>query len=203
MTIDVAIANLAASHLGEDVTVVSPDDTSKLARNVRAVWDEVRREVLRAHNWNFAMTRASLPALASTDPEYDADAINPWTYVYPLPTDYVRLAKIFDPALGKGEYQLENDGILCDEAGPLRIRYVYDRTEISAWDPKARKALALQIAWQIAPAMGVTGSKRERINRSYKEAIERARAVDAKENPPETLPAPSWVTARFGDGVTA
>ena len=58
----VTIANLAASKIGEDDQLRSPDDDTHLGRTVAAVFVAVRRAAIRDHSWNFAMVRRELAA---------------------------------------------------------------------------------------------------------------------------------------------
>src|SRR4051812_46757235 len=99
----VSIANLAASALGEDDQLRSPDDDTHLSRSVRAVWDLERRAALRDHSWNFAMRRAALPQVAEREPY-------PFAAAYRLPATSVRLIEVL--GYGRADYQVEGSFIL-------------------------------------------------------------------------------------------
>lgn len=201
MTIDVEIANLALAHLGEDVTIADPGETTKAARNVRAQWDRARRFLLRRHNWNFAMRRWELAALASSSPGYDADEFHPWGYKFPLPAACLRFANIVEPRITRHAYQLEGRAVLTDEAGPIHIRGVYDNALVTAWDEAFAELMAIEIAQRICLVMGGDKKLKRDLTDQRNASLKTAKGLDARENPPETLPETGWETARYGNGT--
>ena len=64
---NVTIANLALSQLG-DMRILSLNDDTKPAREVRAIFDTTRDAELRKHRWNFAIVTTELAALNETAP---------------------------------------------------------------------------------------------------------------------------------------
>jgi len=79
MATDVSICSNALRRLG-DAPITSLTDDTERARLCNAFFPDARDTVLRAHPWNFAITRASLPQLSDT-PAYG------FNYMYALPTD--------------------------------------------------------------------------------------------------------------------
>lgn len=186
----VTIANLAASALGEDDQLRSPDDDTHLSRSVRAVWDLERRAALRDHSWNFATRRVALPAIVGHD-------ASPYAAAYRLPSPCVRLIEV--TGYGRSEYQLEGRLILSGAAAPLRIRYIHDVTETAEWDDLFVKAFATRIAWQIADRITGDTARMQLAERKYRDALSEAKRVDARENPQIPFEATSWETVRgFG-----
>ncbi|MBY0301245.1 hypothetical protein [Sphingomonas ginsenosidimutans] len=188
----VTIANLAASSIGEDDQMRSPDDNSHLSRSVRAVWDLERRAALRDHSWNFAMRRAALPAQA-----LDAAPIG-WGFSYKLPADCVRLIEVFDAA--RSAYQLEGGSVLADVTGPLRIRYIADLTEPALWDDLFVRAFAARIGFAIADRITGDRGRKDDAWIAYQDALSQAKRVDARENPQVAWAATEWERARGGFG---
>lgn len=188
----VTIANLALSLLGENDQLRDPDQDGHAARSVRAVWWQVRRAVLRDHPWNFAMARHMLPASATIVPIG-------WDRAFPLPDNCVRLVEILSPAISVADYALEGGAILCDAPGPLGVRCVMDVEETSRWDDLFVDAFAAKLAWQIADRITGDRGRRQDMERAYMAALNRAKGVDAKENPPIEAEDGSWITARWGD----
>lgn len=79
----VEICNSALLKLGaERINALS--ENNKRARLCNERFDALRKEVLRAHPWNFAIRRANLARL-STTPEYE------YNFEYQLPTDCLRV----------------------------------------------------------------------------------------------------------------
>lgn len=187
----VTIANLAASALGEDDQLSSPDDDTHLSRSVRAVWDVERRAALRDHSWNFAMRRQALPASAAADHNP-----YPYGYAYRLPADCVRLIEVngFD----RRDYQLESGFVLANAAAPLRVRYLVDVVEPALWDDLFVKAFAMRVAWQIADRITGDTNRVQLAERKYRAALSEAKRVDARENPQIAFEPTAWELARGG-----
>jgi hypothetical protein len=187
----VTIANLAASALGEDDQLRSPDDNTHLSRSVLAVWNVERRAALRDHSWNFAMRRQALPASA------DQDA-SPYGFAYRIPASSVRLIEVL--GYRRGDYQLEGPFILADAAAPLRIRFIADVVEPAEWDDMFAKAFAMRVAWQIADRITGDTGRVQLAERKYRDALSEAKRVDARENPQVPSVPTGWEMARTGGG---
>ncbi len=79
----VQICNAALLKLGAE-RINSLTENNKRARLCNERYDSLRKEVLRAHPWNFAIRRADIPKL-TTKPEYEYAA------EYQLPNDCLRV----------------------------------------------------------------------------------------------------------------
>lgn len=190
----VTIANLAASSIGEDDQLRSPDDNTHLSRSVRAVWDLQRRAALRDHSWNFAMRRAQLPAQA-----LDVAPVG-WSTSFKLPADSVRLIEVL--GWSRSRYQVEGGCVLADADGPLPIRYIADVTEPAAWDDLFVAAFAARVGYAIADR--ITGDRGRKADawQAYQAALSEAKRVDARENPQVAWEPTGWETARGAFGYS-
>ena len=195
MTSYVTIANLAASKLGEDDQLRSPDDDTHLGRTVKAVFDPARRAALRDHSWNFAMRRRELAAESLRSVPY------PWQFSFPLPADALRLIEVLNLS-ARSDYQLEGRSILTNAGGPVYIRYLTDVTESALWDDLFVEAFACRLAFQIGHRIVGSAFDAGTAWKVYKSALADAKRVDARENPQVPFEASSWETARYaGAGV--
>jgi hypothetical protein len=187
----VTIANLAASKLGEDDQLASPDDDTHLSRSVRAVWDLQRRATLRDHPWNFAVKRGEQAASADL-------VATPYRYGFPLPADCVRLLDV--AGWSRDQYQIEGRAVLANGAGPIAIRYIADVAEPALWDDSFVEAFACRLAYQIADR--ITGDRGRKADAwtAYRAALADAKRVDARENPGVRWEATDWELARIGGG---
>ena len=188
----VTVANLAASSLGKDDQLRSPDDDTHLSRSVRAVFDVERVAALRDHTWNFAMRRFALPRVANPDFE-----TAPYGYAYRLPAACVRLVEVMGARTGS--YQIEGPHILSGVAAPLRIRCIVDVAEPAEWDALFVKAFAMRVAWQIADRITGDTGRVQMAERKYRAALMEAKRVDARENPPIAQAVTGWEEARMGE----
>lgn len=188
----VDVVNLCASKLGEDDQLRSPDDDTHIGRSVKAVWNIVRRATLRAHTWNFARTRKSIPSDA-------AASIVGGDYAYPLPSDYIRMVDLIDYCDIK-TFNIESQNILFHASGPLRIRYIRDVVETAYWDDLFVEAMASRLAFQVADRItGDRGRKSDAWN-DFKAAISTAKKVNAQDRGKIEEEASDWELARYGYG---
>lgn len=183
----VTIANLAASSLGEDDQLRSPDDDTHLSRSVQAVWDVERQAAIRDHSWNFAMRRAALAQVVGQD-------ATPYAAAYRMPATSLRLIEVL--GYKKGQYQLEGPFILSNAAAPLRIRYLIDVPEPAEWDAMFAKVFAMRVAWQIADRITGDTNRVQLAQGKYFAALKEAKRVDARENPQVPFEPTEWELAR-------
>ncbi len=137
-----AIANLALGHLKTDpvVSIDPPDDDSKAAQAMAKWYDQARRDTLEAHPWKFASKRKEILADA-TDPLFG------WDARYELPPDYIRVNYIGEDWRNPiTDYDIESNFIICNEASPLQLVYVYNLVDTSKFSPKFITALSYKLA---------------------------------------------------------
>ena len=188
----VTVANQALSLLGENDQLRDPLDDSPAARSVAAVWERVRRAVLRDHPWNFAVKRRWLNALAESPIEYD------YAFLLPQGADgCLRLLEILQPAEIADAYVLEGGRILANTTGPVAIRYVADVADVSLWDDLFVDAFAAKLAFQICDRITGDLSRSQAMDALYRRTLAKAKGVDARENPPVPFEDSSWITARY------
>jgi len=192
MTSKTSICNKALIRLGENLlTNVDTDDT-QVSNKIKAVYDDLLEEVLRQHDWNFAIVRQSL-ARNSAEPLYE------YKYSYALPTTpkYIKLVDIQN----KPQYKIEGNKILTD-ATILNIRYVSLVTDPNQYDSLFINAFALRIAFEICTAVtgdSRTGGLTRTLQEEYIAAISRAKDFDFQEENEYPLFESEFVNTRFLD----
>jgi hypothetical protein len=121
MATDVSICNVALALMGHQEQITALSENTTAGRLCNLLYEPARDAMLREHTWNFAIRRTTLPA-SSTTPNHE------YTYQYPLPSDWLRMVRTEDEALGYiGDYRLESnsDGqrvLLCNET-TVKIEY--------------------------------------------------------------------------------
>jgi len=188
----VTIANMAASLIGEDDQIMSPEDDTHIGRTIAVVWDLCRRAAIRDHSWNCFMTRKGLAAEALSEVPY------PWGYSLRLPAECLRLVEVLN--LDDDDYQLEGRSILCNSMGPVYIRYLQDLTEPALWDELFAVAFSRRLAVQIGTRIAGSSYDRAAGWQLYQDALNQAKRVDARENPQVAYEPTAWETARYGSG---
>ena len=182
----VDICNRALSRVGE-ARITSLADDSKQARACSSAYVHVRDEVLRAHPWNSAMTRASLAKLSST-PAFGYDN------EYQLPTDCIRMVEVYDTT---NPWVVEGKKLLSDDGSPISIRYVRREEDPNQWDALLASAVAARLALELCEELTQSNTKKEDAAQYYEVLLSRARSADGQEQSPMPFEEDAWVTSRY------
>lgn len=152
MATEVEIWNMALGYLKAG-TVSSTTDNSVQARALAVYADETRQEVLRDTAPPFAVKVATLTE--SSDSNYTQ-----YSYIYDLPSDYLRVIEILDSAYYRYDayYYVDGSHIYMNYT-PGIIRYVYDNSTTAEWDADFTEAYALYLAAKAAPKLIPGGIK--------------------------------------------
>lgn len=192
-------ANRALTKLGSG-RVASLDDDTKAARSIKSCFDDIRDDELRAHRWQFAMKRMTLPALVDKP-------LFGFEYQYALPADFLRLDMIndqyapvvMDNYIGREtqEFMIEGNLILTNIAAPLKLRYIARVEDPNQWDVNFREAFASRLAMEICEDLTQSETKFQRAASDYKRAITQAIRTNSIEKPPSTPPDNTWIVSRI------
>ena len=185
MASQVQIVNLSLVMISEE-TITAMSEDIKAARIATVVWDIARRETLRAHPWNFAVSRADLAQL-STAPAFE------YTYQYQLPTDCLRAINLYDTS---SKWEVEGRKLLCDD-GTVYLRYIADVTDTAQFDALFSGALARRLAAYLAFNLSNNRTLAAEMDKAFKEAVSLARLADAQESGDQaSLSAETWIDSR-------
>jgi hypothetical protein len=183
---------MAASSIGEDDQLRSPDDNTHLGRSIKAVWNITRQAAIRSYVWNFAKTRTALPALSQP-------ASAPWSYKFQMPAANLRLIKIQNFS-SRDHYEVEGRTILCNEPGPLYVQYMQDVPEVASWDALFVDAFAAFLGFKIADRITGDPARKQAAWSTYKTAIAtamKANAIESGKLAQDEQPS-GWELARWG-----
>lgn len=182
----VTIANLALAHIG-DQSIVSMDDSSQEARFTKLFYQQVRQELLRYHNWNFATSLVQL----TTDP---VAPIFDWGYAYYLPSDFFRLITVnsFGQEQPTETYQIQGNQLLSD-AGEAKISYIADVVDENLFDSLFTEAFVLRLASKLAKPLSGSMDMSARLAQEAKYLLSEARRIDGADNSDRRKPA--WVNS--------
>lgn len=168
------IFNNALQGLKADRIMAGSDD-SESADLCNQAWPSVRDAVLRSHPWNCAMRLAQLQQSA-TAPAWK------WDYAYPLPTDCLRVVEV----VGADEEAIEvwevvGTEILCNEAAPVYISYIWRETDPTKYDALLCRVLEAALAAELAYPLTASVTARQAAQAMYDERMREARGVDARQ----------------------
>lgn len=187
MATEVEIVNLALTLIGEPM-ITDLDENTKPAR-VGALWlSNARDAVLQSHPWNCAIKRESISA-TTTAPEYDFD------YAFNLPSDCLRLLEVND---NPNEFEVESNQILCDDAGPLYVKYVYRLEDTQRFSALLTQAVVARLAYELNNALSRDPGRKKELWDAYLAKLSEARFVDATEGPDRRFKTDDWTGSRTG-----
>lgn len=202
MTSEVSIVNAALSHLGDEATVSSLDESSAQAMHARRFLPIARDTLLEMHPWSFALRRGLVAQLADW-----SDSAWPYAYARPanclkvlavLPSGYV--SDITDPLEFACESLEDGAGVILTQVEVARARWIGRVTDVSKFSPLFVEALTWALASYIAGSLlqGESGQKAAQAAWAVMEQwLARAKASDANQAR-LTLDAhrPAWIGAR-------
>lgn len=151
-TSQLAIWNIALSHLGVSVEVADVTERSKEAQACRRFYDQTIAEVLRDFPWPFATTFADL-ALVATSPTAE------WAYSYRVPADCVRFVRVLsglrvDTPSSRIPFRLGMDAtgtlVYCD-LNPAQAEYTSNLVTEARFSADFTQMAALLLAGYIGP----------------------------------------------------
>ena len=172
MASDVAICNTALNRLGAN-TITSFTENSKEARLCNSEYSGIRDQVLRAHPWNCAISRATL-AQDSDAPSFG------FAYQYTLPTDPYCL-RVLQMETEVINFKVEGRKLLTDEA-TAKIMYIGRVTDPEEYDSLFIDTLSARIAFEFS--FNITGSRTLQGDMFdlYNQKLALARSFDAQES---------------------
>jgi len=194
----VDICNESLDLLGA-ATITSLTQNSKEARLCNRNFELVRDAVLRAHPWNVAVTRASLPQDAATPPFG-------FLYQYTLPTQpyCLRVLSFWDSNVNNEQaaydsnvmYKIEGRKILSNE-NACNIIYIGRVEDTEQYDSLLSSAMAHRLGAEIAYAVTGSSTIAQTMNALYEQRLRDAKSIDAMEGYPEQPQADTYTNIRF------
>lgn len=170
MASKIEIINHALAQLGAS-RISSLSELTHEATIMSTVYETVRDELLRSHNWNFAIKRVSLAKLTET-PAFEFGAY------FQLPVDCLRVIKTNDETI---PHKIEGRKLATD-ASEVKIKYIRNDTVESEYDAQFAATFATALAFEAATSLPAKGSLLQSLGNLYTFRLERAQATNAIEN---------------------
>lgn len=173
-----SIINLALANLGQKL-VSSPSENTQTARTANLMYDFVRRNLLRAHDWAFAMRWAELAASTVESPSVNLP------YVFALPSNSLFIKKIAYegiPLHYHFPYNFFNDEqgnklVACPYGG-ARVCYVADVENTAVFDPSFVACFALLLAAELAVPITGDSQLAQLMLAKYQSKLDEARQTN-------------------------
>jgi len=182
----VTICNSALLKIGAD-PISSLTQPGRAALVCNTLYPYIRDEVMRATPWRFATTQAVL-SLNAYSPPFD------YLYAYNKPTDCLRLLWPDKPDLK----WTEQNGLVLTDSNEMNMTYIFRNTDESSWDNCFTEAFAWRMGMELALALTKSVAMKQEAEKSYKESLAQARAMNAVVGTLRPLLADVWSGARRG-----
>lgn len=146
------ITNLALGKLGANNITNLDDETL-----IRPTYLQALAEVLRSHDWNFALTRKALPVSAGAGP-----------YEAAIPSDNVRISSVLAEGytLRPTEYRIEG-GVIRSNLSSLSLVYVSKNVATATFPPDFIEALCTLLAAKLAATLLKSPGMMQSMEESY------------------------------------
>lgn len=192
------VINSALRLLGQPPSV-GVDDPSKWAARIRGAYDDVLRNVLEDHSWNFAVT---VLQLTPSDPAFGG-----YKYAFPKPARCWKIIKVdcsTDPR-GIGILYDDRQGHILSDHETTVLTFVdgswADRE--GSWSQKFADLISARIAQEVYPITDESGQDAQRIERAVILRMRDAKAWDAQSRPEWAIPPGRYERARLSRGIRA
>lgn len=182
----VVICNSALLKLGAD-TITSLAQTGRAATTCNTLYAYLRDEVTSAFPWRHAVKRAVLSPNGTTPP-FD------FQQTYDIPSDCLRMLRPDDDSI---TWKQEGTQILSDEV-TLDMLYIFRNDDESSWSALFAETLAWRLCMELALSLTKSIPMAEKAEKSYKERLAEARAVDSAIGSGQQLEADIWSRSRRG-----
>lgn len=173
-----AIINLALANLGQKLVHDDAEETNT-ARTARLMYDFVRRNLLRAHDWAFALRWAALAARDVETPDLKLP------YVFALPADCIFVKKISYKDVPPGHqipytlfYDNQGNKLVACPYGGARACYVADVENTAVFDPSFVACFALLLAAELAVPITGDSQLAQLMLAKYQSKLDEARQTN-------------------------
>lgn len=169
------IINLALTQIGQKI-ISSETEETQTARTARLIYDVVRRNLLRAHDWVFALRFTYLPAVETESPFIR------FPYVFALPADCLFLKQIYydgTPDKHRFPFKLFNDEkgnkLVACSLDRARAQYVADVEDTTLFDPSFVACFMLILAAELAVPIAGDSNLAQLMLSKYQSKLDEAR----------------------------
>jgi hypothetical protein len=168
-----SICNKALRKLGAKALMNVDTDNTRESNLCKQSYDSVLQEVLRMHNWNFAVFRQSLVLDASGSPAYQYNN----RFILPTIPIFIRLLAVQNNI----EFRLENN-FLVTNAATVNIKFIGKETDPNKYDSLFIECLASRLAYEIGYSITSDESRTARTKQDFIESLSLARDRDNLED---------------------
>lgn len=170
MASKIEIINHALALIGGS-RITSLSELTQEATIMSTVYETVRDELLRSHNWNFAIKRASLAKLSET-PAFEFKAY------FQLPADCLRVIRTDDMAKS---HKIEGRKLATD-ASAIKIKYIRNDVVESEYDAQFTAAFATRLVVEVIESLPAKSNLLSTLMQLFQIRLDEAKSTNSIEN---------------------
>ena len=179
MTSKVSICSNALLLIGDnpinDFEASGPDQDR--VRIVSSLWEFVKDNAIRSHNWSSCIKRVQLAKDAVAPPWGDQ---SDFTYAFTIPSDCLRILSVY-PFESPIDHKVEGKKILCNFE-TLYLRYLFRNDDVPSWDAGLIDVMTYSMAAALAYPIKQSGDLQSRFETLVAMKLRTARAVDSNQS---------------------
>lgn len=168
-----AIINNALRELNVE-RISALTDNCKAAEVMADIYDIARVEMLEENPWNFAIGRATLAKDASTPPFK-------YNNYFVLPSDFIAAIEEFEEEV----FEIEGK-LLATNADEIKLVYIKDQQDTSAYSPAFIKAFYLELAVRACFPLGQDKAHKQLLVSLAEAALSKARSFSSQQDDSDT-----------------
>lgn len=165
------IANDALSII-QDSPVTSIDEDSDRARSCKTFFQSAYEIALSAHPWKWALERR----LLSRDANVPAFG---YKYQYRKPMGCIRIFSVYKDGIPIQDKTEEGDFILCDEEGPIQIKYTSAKSNIATMPSWLAEIVSAKLAEKVSSPLKKEESDFQRALALYGALLSAGKRINA------------------------
>ena len=150
-----------------------PRDMKTLTDKIDALKEMARKEVLAAHDWSFAERDFICDSDVTEFPDEQ------YPYHVSLPKGCLLVSACYGETGKVGQWKLCGRELHAKNR-VIRVAYVKDITDFTAWHPKAYRAFILRLVADVAKCVAADPKERTLQEQLYRDALNEAKACDAR-----------------------
>ena len=188
MSTKLEVINVALTNLKATPNVTEADDTVE-GRKVTAIYDVVLRSMLRSFPWSFAKKEVALVISTTV-----SAVLDDYTYVFDLPSDFVRLLKTSVEPTYSHKIKAR---CLFSNSDAIDIEYIYFNDDPTTYDDTFIEAFAAKLAAELCYA--ITSDKKlvEIKWAEFTKKFNIAKSANGQEQTPDVPTADEWLNSRL------
>lgn len=187
MASQVEISNAAIIAVGADI-ISSLNEQTPEAISINAIWDQIRKTLLRANAWNFCVKRIEL-AQSAVPPNFN------YEFRFALPSDNLRVIEVYTD----DNYKIEN-GFIVTNSPTCHLKYIADIKDVNQWTSDFCDVMSARIAAEISYAITKDRGLTQALWQVYSSKLQSAIWIDGSEDIQDNFQfAHSLISTRYND----